>query len=193
VADERLKPREGVVLSRFPTEPSALREDVARVAEPILERHGAEEWKAALLTNELHRHLGIYSLVGVKMGIRARELLGASLDDLEVESHAGSRPPLSCLTDGLQVATGASLGRGTIRVEAGDPAPKAVFSKGGARLELALKEAVWRRIRSDVASAVERLGKLTPEYFGEIRSLSIRYWLALDRREIFEEVASSGS
>jgi pyrimidine-specific ribonucleoside hydrolase len=191
-ADEGLVPRQGVVLRRFPTEPSALREDVAEVAADILVRHGDEEWKAALLTNELHRHLGIYSLVGVKMGIRARELLDASLDDLRVESHAGVQPPMSCLTDGLQVATGATLGRGTILNGGGESIPKAVFSNGEARLELALKDAVWRQIRSDVASAVERFGKLTPEYFDEIRRLSIRYWLALDRREIFEEVASEG-
>ena len=139
-----------------------------------------------MLTNELHRHLGIYSLVGVKMGIRARELLDASLDDLSVESHAGLRPPMSCLTDGLQVATGATLGRGTIRVEGNDPAPKAIFAKGDARLELALKDDVWRQIRSDVAAAVEQFGNLTPEYFDEVRRLSIRYWLTLDRREISE-------
>ena len=191
-ADEGLTPRPNVVLSRFPTEPSALREDVAEVADQILTRHGAEEWKAALLTNELHRHLGIYSLVGVKMGIRARELLDASLDDLRVESHAGLRPPMSCLTDGLQVATGASLGRGTIRVEETDPAPKAIFAKGDARLQLALKDGVWGQIRSDVAAAVEQFGNLTPEYFGEVRRLSIRYWLTLDRREIFDEAAPSG-
>jgi len=191
-ADEGLRPRPNVVLSRFPTEPSALREDVAEVADRILARHGAEEWKAALLTNELHRHLGIYSLVGVKMGIRARELLDASLDDLSVESHAGLRPPMSCLTDGLQVATGATLGRGTIRVEGNAVAPKAIFAKGDARMQLALKDAVWAKIRSDVAAAAEQFGNLTPEYFDEIRRLSLRYWLTLDRREIFEEVASSG-
>jgi pyrimidine-specific ribonucleoside hydrolase len=191
-AGKGLKPRQGVVLNRFPTEPSALRDDVAEVADQILKRHGVEEWKAALLTNELHRHLGIYSLVGVKMGIRARELLDASLDDLRVVSHAGRRPPISCLTDGLQVATGASLGRGAIRVEEGDPAPEAVFARGDARLQLTLKDEVWRQIRSDVAAAVERFGGLTPEYFDEVRRLSIRYWLTLDRREIFEEAQPAG-
>jgi inosine-uridine nucleoside N-ribohydrolase/formylmethanofuran dehydrogenase subunit E len=186
-ADEGLKARPNVVLSRFPTEPAALRDDVAEVAGQIQKRHGAEEWKAALLANELHRHLGIYSLVGVKMGIRARELLDASLDELRVESHAGLRPPMSCLTDGLQAATGASLGRGTIRVEGNDPGAKAVFAKGGARLHLVLKDEVRSQIRSDVATAVARFGNLTPQYFDEIRRLSIRYWLTLDRREIFEE------
>jgi pyrimidine-specific ribonucleoside hydrolase len=110
------------------------------------------------------------------------------MDDLRVESHAGLRPPMSCLTDGLQVATGATLGRGTIRVAENDPAPKAIFAKGDARLQLALKDEVWSQIRSDVAVAVKEFGNLTPEYFEEIRRLSIRYWLALDRREIFEEV-----
>lgn len=188
-ADESLEARPSVVLRRFPTERWALQEDVGKVAHEILERHGAEEWKAALLANELHRHLGIYSLVGVKMGIRARELLDASLDDLRVESHAGLRPPISCLTDGLQAATGASLGRGAIRVEESDPAPEAVFVQGSERLRLALKDEVRSQIRSDVAAAVGRFGDLTPEYFDEIRRLSIHYWLTLDRREIFEEAA----
>ena len=34
--------------------------------------------------------------------------------------------------------------------------------------------------------AVRRFGNLTPEYFEEIRRLSIRYWLTLERGEIFE-------
>jgi pyrimidine-specific ribonucleoside hydrolase len=186
-ADDGLAPRPNVVLNHYPVEPYALRDDVAAVADAIQTRHGAEEWKAALLTNELHRHLGIYSLVGVKMGIRARELLEASLDDLRVESHAGSRPPISCLTDGLQASTGASLGRGTIEVAGGAAAPMAVFTNGERRLRLSLRPEVSDAIRADVATAVERYGALTPEYFQEIRRLSIRYWLDLDRREIFIE------
>jgi len=182
-----LEPRPSVVLDHYPMLPSELRPDVAAVAGEILQRHGREEWKAAVLTNEMHRHLGIYSLVGVKMGIRAREVLQASLDDLEVLSLAGSRPPVSCMTDGLQVSTGASLGRGTIRVEAGDPAPEAVFVKGDRRLRLGLRPSIRDRIRRDVEAAVQAYGGLTEAYFEEIRRLSIRYWLELDRREIFVE------
>jgi pyrimidine-specific ribonucleoside hydrolase len=182
-----LHERPNVVLARFPTEPSAFQPDVARVVADIIARHGEEEWTAAVLTNELHRHLGIYSLVGVKMGIRAREVLDASLDDLHVESHAGLRPPVSCLTDGLQVSTGASLGRGTIHVRDGSAEPEAVFARGEARLRLRLHPDVRRRIRLDVEEAVRRHGDLSPGYFDAIRRLSIGYWLDLDRRRIFVE------
>ncbi len=88
---------------------------MADYLDTLISIHGLEEWKAAILTNEMHRHLGAYSLVGVKMGILARELLKADLDELNVVAYTGSNPPESCLIDGLQIATGASLGRGTIQ------------------------------------------------------------------------------
>ena len=51
---------------------------------------------------------------------------------------------------------------------------------------------VYEAVEQDVAAAAEQFGNLTPEYFGEVRRLSIRYWLTLDRREIFDEAAPSG-
>ena len=107
---------------RFPQRPGAAAAGRARDRRPqIITRHGLEEWKATVLTSELHRHLGTYSIVGAKMGLRARERFNVALDELRVESHAGLKPPLSCVNDGLQVATGASLGRGTITVLTNTP------------------------------------------------------------------------
>jgi pyrimidine-specific ribonucleoside hydrolase len=180
-------PRVPVLLAAYPAHPEDFLEDVRPLVEAIIARHGVEEWKAALLTNELHRHLGIYSLLGAKMGIRAREILGAGLDDLKVESHAGLKPPLSCMTDGLQVATGASLGRGTIRVDQKDTFPGATFQYGTKKLSLRLKQDVQAGIRKDLHKEVERYGGVTPEYFHHIRELSLKYWLELDRTKIFEE------
>jgi pyrimidine-specific ribonucleoside hydrolase len=179
--------RTPVVLARYPTEPELLRDDVRPLAAAIVERHGVAEWNAALLANEFHRHLGIYSIVGVKMGIRAREILDAGVDDLRVISHSGSRPPLSCLSDGLQVATGASLGRGMISVDPDEVAPAAIFIRGNARLRLRLKADISARIETDIEGAIRRFGALTPAYWRAVRELSLRYWLELDRREIFDE------
>ena len=166
--------------------------DVREWVEKIIATHGLEEWKSALLTNELHRHLGTYSIIGAKMGIRARELQGAKFDELAVESHAGLKPPLSCLNDGLQVSTGASLGRGNIRVmENQPPAPEAVFIHGGKSLRLRLKPAVVERIRADIAAAIKQHGNLTPAYFAAIRKLSLQHWAGLNRTEIFEELTAS--
>lgn len=166
--------------------------DVRPWLEKIIATHGMEEWKATLLTNELHRHLGTYSIIGAKMGIRARELLGAEFDETRVESHAGLKPPLSCLNDGLQVSTGASLGRGTIRVVENRPsAPEAVFIHEGKAVRLRLKQTIVDRIRADIAAAIKQHGNVTPAYFAAIRALSLRHWAELKRSEIFEESAES--
>ncbi|GLI35403.1 nucleoside hydrolase [Desulforhabdus amnigena] len=183
----KLEERLPVVLQSYPTQPSRFQEDLRPWVPKIIALHGIEEWKATVLTNELHRHLGIYSILGAKMGIQAREILNASLDELTVESHAGLKPPLSCLNDGLQVSTGASLGRGTIRVTESDPPTvEADFSKGDRKLRLRLKESVKERIKSDIQGAIQRHGNLTPEYFKEVRRLSFEYWLHMKRGEIFD-------
>jgi pyrimidine-specific ribonucleoside hydrolase len=186
--EKALTPRIAVVLNRYPTNPGYFREDIKPLIPEIIGLHGLEEFKAALLTNELHRHLGIYSILGAKMGIRARELMGASLDTLQVESLAGVKPPLSCMNDGLQVATGASLGRGTIRVSSTNVTPAATFVDKQRKLHLRVKDEVVKRIRSDIDTATKRFGTLTPEYFREVRRLSLKYWVEMDRREIFQEV-----
>ena len=70
----RLDQREPVCLKEYPSDPSLFKEYVRPYVKKIIERHGLEEWKAVLLTNELHRHLGMWSIIGAKMGIRAREV-----------------------------------------------------------------------------------------------------------------------
>jgi pyrimidine-specific ribonucleoside hydrolase len=181
--------RQTVVLNRFPTDEAALREDVRPWARAIQERHGWEEWKLAVLTSELHRHLGTWSIVGAKMGLYAREQLRVGLDALRVESYAGLRPPLSCLNDGLQVATGASLGRGTIRVvETAAPRCEALFIHGDRRLRLRLRSEHARAIEDELARLVKEHGGLTPAYFDAVRAAALRHWLELDRKTLFEVV-----
>ena len=186
-ADAHLSPRRSVILNIFPRDPSLFREDVSPYVDEIIDRYGIEEWKACLLTNEFHRHLGIYSLVGAKMGVRAREILEAPFDTLEVMSYAGNSPPLSCMNDGLQVSTGASLGRGTIRISDKQSLPEAVFVYNDIELKLRLKNAVWEKVKKDISELVAMHGDLTPAYFSDIRKLSIQYWRDLDRNDIFDE------
>jgi len=105
------------------------------------------------------------------MGLRAREILGVGIDVLEVVSHAGSRPPVSCLNDGLQASTGATVGHGTLTLEKG---------------EKAMPEAV------DIKKAIDELGNLTPAYWRRVRRLAIGYWLEWDRKELFEVTEIEG-
>lgn len=186
-ADLHLDTRKAVVLNDFPYDPLLFREDLRPHVEEIIRKYGFEEWKACILTNEFHRHLGIYSIIGAKMGIRAREILQAPFDTLEVQSFAGNRPPLSCMNDGLQVSTGASLGRGTISLSGDKPRPAAAFVHKNRRISLTIKEEIVKKIKSDIQSALKKYGGLSPEYFTHIRKLSIRYWHDLDRKKIFDE------
>ena len=189
--DLHLSARHSVVLKEFPSDPSLFKKDVGPHVKKAIEKYGLEEWKACLLTNELHRHLGIYSLIGAKMGIRAREILDAPFDTLEVISSAGNSPPLSCMNDGLQVSTGASLGRGTITVHDGLTQPAATFIYKNQKLTLKVKTELLNRIRADIKAALKEYGGLSREYFAHIRKLSIAYWLDLDRKTIFDEFRES--
>ena len=178
--------REPVCLKEYPSDPSLFKEYVRPYVKKIIERHGLEEWKAVFLTNELHRHLGMWSIIGAKMGIRAREFLGAPFDQLEVISFCGYKPPFSCTNDGIQVSTGASLGRGTItNTHLGKP--EAIFIYKNKRVLLRIKPEVKKEIAKVIKELSGKYGFRSPQYFRELDKISVRYWLEWDRKKLFIE------
>lgn len=178
---------ESRVFYGFPTDSALYAADVAPMIDKAIDRHGPNEWRAAVLTNELHGHLGIYATIGVKMGIRAREYFNIGVDDIAVTTYAGSRPPVSCMNDGLQVGTGASVGHGLITVaECGTPRPEALFRFKNKSVHIALKPEYARRIRDDVKRGIELYGDLTEPYWQYVRGLALKYWAEFDRHEIFD-------
>ncbi len=175
------------ILKPFPTNIDLYSADVAPIIEYVISRYGHEEWRAAVLTGELHGHLGIYSTIGVKMGIRAREILNAP--HIEIISFAGSQPPLSCMNDGLQVSTGSTIGHGLITLSHDSTTcPKAIFIAEGRTLEMTLKDSYAEQIASDVRYGVEQYGTHSPKYWSYIRHLAIEYWQSFDRHDIFDVV-----
>ena len=124
------------------------------------------------------------------MGIRAREIFNAPFDTLKVISLAGNNPPLSCMNDGLQVSTGASLGRGTIEISSEKSMPADRFFYKDREATLQVKKELVSSIKLKIKDSIEKYGELTPEYFAQIRKLSIDLWYELDRGEIFDEIAS---
>lgn len=160
-------------------------DDVLRIKEATILRFGPEEWRAVVLTNEMHGHLGIYSTLGAKMGCRAKELLGA--DEPHILTMAGSCPPISCMNDGLQVSTGSSVGHGLIHVaENEEKRAEALFSLGDKQLRMRLKPEFEEAIREDIRKGTKLYGRTAP-YWIYVRALAIRYWSEWDRREIFTE------
>ncbi|MDE6508538.1 MAG: nucleoside hydrolase [Alistipes sp.] len=178
---------ESRVFYGFPTGRDCYAQDVEPIVGQAVVLHGPSEWRAAVLTNELHGHLGIYATIGVKMGIRAREYFNIGVDDIEVTTYAGHCPPISCMNDGLQVGTGATVGHGLIRVaECSTPRPEALFRFKNKAVRMRLKPEYADRIRRDVQRGIELYGNLTEDYWQYIRQLALQYWLEFDRHEIFE-------
>lgn len=76
---------------------------------------------------EFHGHLGPYLICGVRMGLLALRLVSSrGYTGLTVTAETGVTPPVSCLVDGLQIATGCTLGKGNIAVFGGGH-PRALF------------------------------------------------------------------
>ena len=66
--------KENVVFNEFPSDRKMFNYDVRQMMDSALARHGEDEWKACVITDEFHGHLGVFSIVGAKMGIKACEM-----------------------------------------------------------------------------------------------------------------------
>ena len=176
------------ILKHLTIDPTLYVKDIAAIAIPAVHRHGSIEWLYATLTCQLHGHVGIYSLLGVKMGLYACEQMKARFSTLRIISYAGNTPPISCFNDGLQTSTGSTLGHGLIEVRNNtEPQAEAEFISLDDRLHLRLKNDYAEIIQSEVALAQARHGDEI-EYWHQIRQLAIRYWLEWDRNSIFERI-----
>ena len=175
------------VLSHFPEDPDYYQDDVKAIMKKTIYNFGQDEWTAGVLGNELHRHLGIYAIIGVKMGIRAREYFGAGVDEMLVLSYAGLTPPFSCMNDGLQVSTGATLGHGLIRINPGDEhSPEAEFTYMGQTISIRLKDEYRKKIESEVRELNTIYGLNNNIYWALVRKSALYYWENWDRNLIFD-------
>jgi pyrimidine-specific ribonucleoside hydrolase len=181
------KPIQGIVWQSLPTDKKYLRADIALVADSIIKNQGYTEFQTIAMTNEFHGHLGIYSIIGAKMGLRAMDYFHVGLDELEVWSYAGHNPPLSCMHDGLQYSTGASLGYGSIHiVEAIKFSPQAIFEYRGRRIKISISDKLNEQFEEDIRNSIKEYGFLTDKYWEEIRRIGISYWLNINRSDVFK-------
>jgi pyrimidine-specific ribonucleoside hydrolase len=180
-----------IVFNRFPAERNYFKYDIRPIIDSAISRYGYEEWKANVMTDEFHGHLGVFSIVGAKMGIKAREIFGVAPDMLEVVSYAGTKPPYSCLNDGIQASTGATVGMGTIHLSADSVArPVAIFTYKDRSVKISLKDEYLRKVDSDINEGIVKFGLSDDGYWKLIRQNALEYWLEWDRNEIFEISAS---
>lgn len=174
------------VIKIMPVDPSFYFDDVNPSVTEIISKYGLNEWSSGVIANELHRHLGVFAIVGVKMGIRAREYFNTGVDEFRVTSLAGSMPPLSCMNDGLQVSTGATPGHGLLTISSDTlKLPSAEFSYLNHKIRVSLKPEIAQKISSELKEISFIYGLDSNIYWELVRKNSIKYWLGLDRNEIF--------
>lgn len=184
----------GVIFSGFPVHKDDYIADVREIMAETINKFGEEEWRLVALTSEIHGHLGIYAIIGAKMGLYAKEILEAGHDELRITSYAGSKPPVSCLNDGLQVSTGATLGHGLIKIgESESPLPAATFTLHDKSIRLTLKRDIFAGIENQIKAALKESGGLTPAYWVRIRELGLEVWKGYDRKGLFEVIEGTGT
>jgi pyrimidine-specific ribonucleoside hydrolase len=180
-------PGRNIVFSTFPVNRELFRYDIRPIIDSAIALYGYDEWKANVMTDEFHGHLGVFSIVGAKMGIRAREIFEVGPDMLQVLTYAGSQPPYSCLNDGIQVSTGATVGMGTIHVAADSiTRPSAVFTLKGRSVRISLKKEYLEKVDSDINEGILKFGLMDDGYWKLIRHNAIKYWIEWDRNKIFD-------
>ena len=185
-----------IVFNRFPVQPEMFNYDIRPIIDSAIARYGYDEWKANVMTDEFHGHLGVFSIVGAKMGIKARELFGVGADVIEVTTYAGTTPPYSCLNDGIQVSTGATLGMGTIHLATnGKTKPSAIFTYKNRSVRISLKKEYLEQVDADIKEGILKFGLMDDGYWKLIRHNALKYWLEWDRNKIFdiEEISRKNS
>jgi formylmethanofuran dehydrogenase subunit E len=109
----------------------------------------------------LHGHLGPFLVAGIRMGLLALDLLECEgYFGLHAESDAGSVTPLSCLSDGIQVGSGCTVGKGNLTITDAR-LPRARFrTNDGVAVEIALRPEVVEEYRSTEISAASEKTKV---------------------------------
>jgi len=173
------------VIKKFPVDPSFYYDDINPYVTEIIGKYGMEEWQSGVLACEMHRHLGVYAIIGVKMGIRVREYFNTGVDEFEVVTWAGSVSPLSCMNDGIQLSTGATPGHGLLTVKNDSPAPVAEFSYLNKKIRITLKPEINQKVAGELKELNFVYGLDSNIYWELVREKAIKYWRDFDRHDIF--------
>ena len=95
---------------------------------------------------KFHGHLGPFLVLGLKAGLYANQLLGKDYFKTNVVVETEVTPPCSCFVDGVQFATGCTMGKGNIQLKKNNSL-SAIFTKGDRKLELYLKDDILKKLK----------------------------------------------
>jgi len=109
---------------------------------------------------KFHGHLGPFLVIGVRMGQIAKKQLDVK-DKNTLELHANIRtrliPPFSCVIDGIQVATGCTIGNQKLKIEESSEEMTASFKLQGSNktVKILVNSGVVRNLTEKMSSGVD--------------------------------------
>lgn len=98
-----------------------------------------------------HGHIGPWAVVGYRMGEIARRKFP---EKLWVVVYTGTKPPISCLIDGVQFTSCCTMGKGNIKIR-DDNQAMGMFYDERSILEIRLKDDWRRRIEAETTNENE--------------------------------------
>lgn len=106
-----------------------------------------------------HGHLGPFLVIGVRMGEIAKKQLGLKDENrvgLDAWIRAPLYPPFSCVIDGIQVATGCTVGNQKLKIEESPKEIRANFRLEGSNrtVKILVNSMVVRSLTDDMSIGV---------------------------------------
>jgi len=113
--------------------------------------------------NDFHGHIGPYAVLGYKMGLIANKKLGEDPFCKKAVIYTDTKPPHSCVIDGIQLSSKCTLGKGNIKIKK-EADIKADFSnKQKQKITTILKPSIKKEIDSMVTE--ENILEYSEKYF----------------------------
>jgi len=144
-----------------------------------------EEFEAVLFTNKFHQHVGPNNIYGAKMALYAKSLLDGKNHEISVLSEAGTKPPISCLNDGIMVAIASTFGRGLITNIGNSSTLAATFQHNNKSVRLEVKPEILKITQEYIANSLFEYGGLTDGYFKDVRKMALYVWENTSQEDLF--------
>jgi formylmethanofuran dehydrogenase subunit E len=94
-----------------------------------------------------HGHLGPFLVLGLKAGLFANKVLGKDYFKTKAIVETELKPPCSCFVDGVQVATGCTMGKGNIKIKRGKSL-SLVIIKDDKVVKMSLKKEILESLKN---------------------------------------------
>jgi len=103
-----------------------------------------------------HGHIGPFLAVGLRMGQVANERLGRAPMDMKAVVWVKGSPPRSCVVDGIQYATGCTMGKRSIEIKHDESRIAARFTSKTGTVLVSLKDRTLGGVEDDLRGADEK-------------------------------------